>query len=135
MILINSAHCWTSALQKKMMSFAYKRCEMEGHALAIFNPDIRPSSFARQSCEISASVRIMRRNGDRGSPCLRPRDGVIFPFGSPFKSTWSEIEEIQIHIQSTHFSANDFPSARIFSNLNNRLFLPSCLLKFFRREA
>ena len=87
MILINSAHCWTSALQKKMMSFAYKRCEMEGHALAIFKPDICPSSSsAPLSCKISAYVRIMKRNGDRGSSCLRPHDGVIFSFGSPFNS-------------------------------------------------
>ena len=74
--------------------------------LAIFNPEILPSSSAPFSCEIRASVRIMKRKGDRGSPCRSPRYGVILPFGSPFTSTWYETEEMHNRIQATHLSSN-----------------------------
>lgn len=71
----------------------------------------RPSAYAPLSCAISASVRIINKKGDNGSPCRSPRVGLIHPFASPFSNTWYETVEIQHQIHEIHRSSK--PSFRI----------------------
>lgn len=74
-IFINSAHCWTSALQKKRLSSAKSRYDIVRLALVILDPNIRPSVSTHLSWDIKALVRMIKRKDDSGSPCLKPLVG------------------------------------------------------------
>ena len=64
------------ALEKIIKSSANKRWEIGGQFLAILMPCKLPrcSSFKMSLDKISDPR--MKRNGERGSPCLRPREGM-----------------------------------------------------------
>ena len=58
--------------KKKMDSFAKRIWDIGGQDLAILIPESKWLSKAFCIREFKASVRIMKRYGERGSPCLRP---------------------------------------------------------------
>lgn len=92
-----SLHLLTSALQKKRLPSAKRRCEVLGIALATRRPTIFFSASTPFKSDISASVHRMNKNGERGSPCLRPLFGKIHPLGSPLTNTWY-VTDVRQHI-------------------------------------
>jgi len=62
---------------------------------------------------------VMRRNrkGDKGSPCLIPREGLKGPEGTPLTRIDKNALETRLSIQAIHFVEN--PKA---SNMRSRKF-------------
>ena len=82
-----SLHWLNSALQKKRLSSANRRWEILGLALATRRPSIFFSASAPFKSEIYASVHMINKKGERGSPCLKPLLGKIRPLGCPLTKT------------------------------------------------
>jgi hypothetical protein len=68
---------------------------MDGQFLAILIPCRLPScSSLRKSLERTSEPKI-KGKGDKGLPCLRPREGLKNPKGEP--SIKMEKEEVEMH--------------------------------------
>ena len=73
-------------MQNRRLSSAKNKWVSLGPCLHNLNPVISPllAAFFIRPCR--PSVHKRNKNGERGSHCLRPLEGWIKPFGSPFIS-------------------------------------------------
>jgi hypothetical protein len=60
-----------------------------------------PALIVAESILLKASITITKRKGDKGSPCLKPRELLKKPNRLPFTRTKKHTEEIQC--QERHF--------------------------------
>ena len=83
-----SSHSRGSALQKNRLSSAKRRWDTGGLARETRIPVIFSWFSAWFRMLTSAYVHKMNMKGDKGSPCRKPRCGVMFPLGWPLNKTW-----------------------------------------------
>jgi hypothetical protein len=83
---------------KNKVSSANNRCEMSTTQECLDpteNPKRRPPLTMAESILLKASITITKRNGDKGSPYLKPRELLKKLDGLPFTKTEKRTEEIQ----------------------------------------
>ena len=76
-------HSAVVASQNSRLSFANSRCESLTPPLQDTTPFKSWLSIALRMKEERPSAQNRNRYGDKGSPCLMPRDGVMKPLVSP----------------------------------------------------
>jgi len=57
-----------------------------------------PSSFSLLISLLKPSFRIMNRKGDRGFPCLKPREGVNWAEGAPLTRIENLVDLTRVRI-------------------------------------
>jgi hypothetical protein len=81
------SHSSSVALQNNRESSANSKWLTLCPPAKIGTPEMRVSSSAFVSKELSPSATIKNKYGDSGSPCQSPLEGQIFPKGTPFTNT------------------------------------------------
>jgi hypothetical protein len=92
------------ALPNSSRSSAKRRWFIAEESLAIFIPLIFPSLSSLSNNLESNSEPMMKRKGERGSPCLKPLEGEKRPKGLPFRRMEKEGEEMQVWIHYSQVS-------------------------------
>ena len=116
-----SLHWLNSALQKKRLSSANSRWKILGLALATRRPSIFFSASAPLKSEIKASVHMMNKKGERGSPCLNPLLGKIHPLGCPLTTIWYVTDVTQHIMRSTSLLSNPIFNIKAARKLHSTL--------------
>lgn len=94
----------TLAQQKMRISSANIRWVIAGAFLPILTPFSFPSASQLRSIRDRSSGKMMNRNGEKGSPCLRPLSIGIWPKMPPLSSNSTDAEEMQFKINLTNLS-------------------------------
>ena len=125
-------YSWLSpalALQKRMLSFAKKMWVTLGQPLQI---KMSVKSWFQAASWMSAespSIQMRKRVGERGSLCLSPRVGVMFPQAALFIITKYETEVMHLITRFTRFELNPSfsmtPCIKHHSTLLKALFISS----------
>ena len=103
---ITLLHSVELALQNRRLSSAKNKWVSLGPCLHKLNPVISPLLAALFIRPRRPSVHKRNRNGERQSPCLRPLEGWIKPFGSPFTSMEQVTVLTHTMIRPIHCSQN-----------------------------
>lgn len=106
--------CSCSALQKISVSFANNKCEIEIKPLLespTEKPAIKPFLTTTEIILLKASIIITKRNGDRGSLCLSPREPLKKLFGLPL----IKIENLAVEMHHLIHEHNFSPKPHLFN--------------------
>jgi hypothetical protein len=90
-----------------------------GPLLDVGTPVNLPSSLALVSMALKPSTHIKNRYEDKGSLCLTPHDGMIFPYGVPLTRTKYWVNVTHIIIKRIHRSSNPIPFITASKNLHS----------------
>jgi hypothetical protein len=93
------------ALISTSESSANKRWLKLGASLHTRTPSRLPSRSALFNNEEKPSAQIRKRYGEIGSPCLKPRCGVITSVHDPFTLNWYLTDVIHLMIRFIHLSS------------------------------
>ena len=98
------------AIEKKMVSSTNYKWDTRVLSMATRNPSKRTLSFALTIILLSTSTAIVKRNRERGSPCLSPLDALTLPLSFSFTKTTRLLEDKEPLIQDLYIVLNPFLS-------------------------
>lgn len=121
-----------SGEEKTRVSSAYCKWDTFDPARHISIPSHRPNEIDFWNRRLKGSTARLKRKGDRGSPCLRPRYSLKKSEGEPLIKIAADADIVQERIHSLHFNGKficSITQSRYFQEtLSNALWKSSFII-------